>query len=74
MQMILKIFKIITGREDQQSLQHDLTHLSRWSDDEMLKFHPDKFKKMTIVLANETVDPYYLTSNGIEHIIEEVES
>ena len=43
-----KIFKIITKQGDSTVLQGDLDKLNKWSDNWLLRFHPDKCKVMFI--------------------------
>ena len=39
-----QISRPITTEEDEQQLQRDLDSLTDWSDNWLLKFHPDKCK------------------------------
>ena len=41
-----KIFRIITGENDQNILQEDLRKMEDWSNNRLLKFHPEKCKYM----------------------------
>ena len=43
-----KIFRIITGENDQNILQEDLRKMEEWSNNWLLKFHPEKCKYMNI--------------------------
>ena len=38
--------------EDVEMLQNDLHKMSTWSENWLLKFHPDKLKKLTITNKN----------------------
>ena len=55
-------------------MQEDLDKLSIWSDNWLLKFHPDKCKKMTIGKRPLEQEEYHLNTNNREHIIEEVQT
>ena len=43
-----KIYRAITSKEDAQSLQSDLNTLEEWSDEWLLRFHPDKCHVLTL--------------------------
>jgi hypothetical protein len=38
-----KIFRIITGENDQNILQEDLRKMEDWSNNWLLNFHPEKY-------------------------------
>ena len=44
----IKIFRTITDKNDQGTLQDDLNTLEQWSNKWLLKLHPSKCKHMTI--------------------------
>ena len=48
-----KIFRSINNHDDPKILQDDLNILQNWSNTWLLKFHPDKCKRMTIEKPNE---------------------
>ena len=69
-----KIFCSITDHNDPKNLQDDLNILQKWSNTWLLKFHPDKCKRMTIGKPNEFTDIIYtLDKNGTIHNLENVE-
>ena len=69
-----KIFCSINNYDDPKILQDDLNILQNWSNTWLLKFHPDKCKRMTIGKPNEfTNTTYTLDKNGTLHNIENVE-
>ena len=55
-----KIFREIKCPKDVEMLQKDLHRMSTWSDDWLLKFHPDKLKKLTITKKNMMRREYIL--------------
>ena len=52
MQMIVdtKLYREIKTIEDQRILQKDLDTLTKWSEIWLLKFHPEKCFKLTIII------------------------
>ena len=66
-----KIFKIITASEDSKVLQDDLNTLSTWSDNWLLKFHPDKCKVMHIGKKSDRKEQYYLRHSALQQAEEE---
>ena len=44
----IKIFRLINSIYDQQILQNDLIKVENWSNECLLKFHPEKCKHMNI--------------------------
>ena len=65
-----KIFRIIKNEEDRGELQKDLNKLNQWSDDWLLKFHPQKCKYMTIGKNNDKVS-YTLKDQDLQKVKEE---
>ena len=43
-----KIYRAITSKGDAQSFQSDLNALEEWSDEWLLRFHPDKCHVLTL--------------------------
>ena len=69
-----KIFRSINDHNDPKILQDDLNILKKWSNTWLLKFHPDKCKRMTIGKPNEFTDIIYtLDKNRTIHNLENVE-
>ena len=64
---VIKIFRAITNKNDQDILQQDLSILEQWSDKWLLKFHPDKCKHMEIGKNNIGENEYFMTSNNVKH-------
>jgi ribonucleases P/MRP protein subunit RPP40 len=63
-----KIWKEIRSEDDQLVLQTDLNSLTEWSDEWLLRLHPDKCKVMHINHQFETT--YYLQDSHIKtHLI-----
>ena len=65
-----KIFHIIKNEEDRGELQKDLNKLNKWSNDWLLKFHPQKCKYMTIGKNNDKVS-YTLKDQDLQKVKEE---
>ena len=63
-----KIFNKVKADSDVKELQEDLDKLTKWSNDWLLRFHPDKCKHMRIVKKSETTPSYNLQ----QHILETV--
>ena len=69
-----KIFRSINDQNDVKILQEDLNTLQDWSDTWLLKFHPDKCKRMTIGKQNEhTQVTYTLNIEKTIHNLENVD-
>ena len=69
-----KIFRSINNQEDTKILQEDLDKLQEWSDTWLLKFHPDKCKRMTIGKQTENTNvTYTLTKGATIHKLENVD-
>ena len=61
-----KIFKIITQLSDSEVLQGDLDKLNSWSDNWLLRFHPDKCKVMYIGRRRESEQQYKLRETTLQ--------
>ena len=67
-----KIFRIITGENDQNILQEDLRKMENWSNNWLLNFHPEKYKYMNITrTTNEGNREYQFLDQNITKINEE---
>ena len=68
-----KLLKIIDSIEDSLVVQDDINELEHWSQDWLLKFHPDKCHVLTIgKFANiKHAHRYQLGGNELEHVFEE---
>ncbi len=66
-----KIFNKIKNNSDVSDLQEDLGKLTQWSNDWLLKFHPDKCKHMRIGRKSGTAPAYNLQGRNLETIHEE---
>ena len=55
-----KIFRAIYNDDDCQKLQEDLDSLYSWTNDSLLKFHPQKCKHMRISLHQSVPSPYHI--------------
>ena len=55
-----KIFRAIYNYDDCQKLQEDLDSLYSWTNDSLLKFHPQKCKHMRISLHQSVPSPYHI--------------
>ena len=53
----------IRATEDEDIFQADINSLQEWSDKWLLRFHPDKCKKMTVGNRQEVPANYYMTTN-----------
>ena len=58
-----KIFRTITTDKDRQALQEDLDKLGTWSEQWLLKFHPEKCKHMHIGRQDPPQDKGYTLCN-----------
>ena len=69
-----KIFRSINSPEDTKILQEDLDKLQEWSNTWLLKFHPNKCKRMTIGTQTEnTKFTYTLDQGSTIHQLENVD-
>jgi hypothetical protein len=59
-----KIFRSINSPEDTKILQEDLDKLQEWSNTWLLKFHPNKCKRMTIGRQTENTKFTYILDQG----------
>ena len=66
-----KIFKIITQQGDREVLQRDLDKLNTWSDNWLLRFHPDKCKVMYIGRRRDSEQQYKLRETTLQQADEE---
>ena len=76
-----KIFREVTCQGDQEILQDDLNALQSWSNEWLLRFHPDKCKVMTVTRKKNPEQRKYImkknTSTEIattDHVLTNVES
>ena len=60
-----KIFREIKCPKDVGMLQKDLHRMSTWSDEWVLKFHPDKLKKLTITKKKHVEERIYFVGEDI---------
>ena len=68
-----KIYRAITSKEDAQSLQSDLNTLEEWSDEWLLRFHPDKCHVLTLGKFENIMhtERYKICNKELEHMFEE---
>ena len=68
-----KILKTIDSVEDSLVVQDDINELEKWSQDWLLKFHPDKCHVLTIGKFSNIkhAHRYQLGGNELEHVFEE---
>ncbi len=70
-----KLFKHIQTVEDCQHLQTDINHIVSWTEDSLLKLHPDKCKLMRICSKNSQIPAFDYTlgstGNSITRVSEE---
>ena len=68
-----KIYRAITSQEDAQSLQFDLNTLEEWSDEWLLRFHPDKCHVLTLGKFENIMhtERYKICNKELEHMFEE---
>ena len=64
-----KIFKEVNSINDSKIIQKDIDELEKWSNDWLLRFHPDKCHVLTIGKHSNIVHahPYSLAGNQLEH-------
>ena len=60
-----KIFREIKCPKDVEMLQNDLHEMSTWSENWLLKFHPDKLKKLTITNKKHVEERIYYVGEDI---------
>ena len=65
-----KLFRVIKSEEDTGILQQDLSRALEWSEEWLLRFHPDKCKSMTIGKPKVQNRQYQLNLEGKEHKLE----
>ena len=68
-----KIYRAITSKEDAQSLQSDLNTLEEWSEEWLLRFHPDKCHVLTLGKFENIMhtERYKICNKELEHMFEE---
>ena len=68
-----KIFKEVNSIDDSLTIQKDIDKLESWSNDWLLKFHPDKCHVLTLGKHWNIVHahPYSLGGNQLEHVFVE---
>ncbi len=66
-----KIFNKVKDSSDVKDLQEDLEKLTEWSNEWLLKFHPDKCKHIRIGKRSKTTPEYSLQGRSLETIHEE---
>ena len=68
-----KIYRAITSQEDAQSLQSDLNTLEEWSDEWLLRFHPDKCHVLTLGKFENIMhtERHKICNKELEHMFEE---
>ncbi len=59
-----KLFRQVSTKEEALMLQSDLNRLETWSNDWLLKFHPQKCKVMTIGLGSKNNTSVYTMNDG----------
>ncbi len=59
-----KLFRQVKSKEEEQMLQSDLSKLETWSNDWLLKFHPQKCKVMTLGYGSNTSTTQYTMNDG----------
>ena len=69
----MKIYRVITKKEDAKSLQDDLHGLEKWSDKWLLKFHPDKCHVLTLGKFDNIkhTERHKIWNHELEHVFEE---
>ena len=55
----MKILKVIRTEEDKAALQHDIDSMWDWTDNSLLKFHPDKYTSMHISRGHNSEELSY---------------
>ena len=58
------------NRDDQNILQQDITIIDKWSENWMLKLHPDKCTHMEIGKHNVGENQYYTTTKNVTKTID----
>lgn len=68
-----KIFRKVDSINDSFLIQHDIETLEKWSEDWLLKFHPDKCHVLTIGRFSDIkhAHPYKLHGEELEHVFSE---
>ena len=68
-----KIMKEVNSIHDSLLIQSDIEALEKWSDDWLLKFHPDKCHVLTVGKFDNIrhAHPYQLNGNQLEHVFVE---
>ena len=61
---------MIKSTKDMDILQEDLHSMANWSDDWLLKFHPDKLKKLTITRKNNAGERTYFVGTTTDKVQE----
>ncbi|PJE77517.1 hypothetical protein CI610_03559 [invertebrate metagenome] len=61
-----KLYRQISNSEDVKILQNDLDNLQNWSDEWLLKFHPNKCKVLSLKATQKR--KYYMEGSGGERI------
>ncbi len=62
-----KIFTNSSNHQNSVNLQQDLNKLIEWSNNLLLKFHPDKCKVLDINHHDRECNDYYLGNTRLEH-------
>ena len=68
-----KLMKKVKSRDDALILQNDIDAMSKWSDDWLLRFHPDKCHVLTLGKFNNIkyAHNYLLGGEELEHVFNE---
>jgi hypothetical protein len=66
-----KIYKEIITIEDQESIQNNINSMQNWSEQWLLKFHPEKCKVLRLGRNDEVKFPYALNGHDLIHVEEE---
>ena len=61
------IYMTIKSDRDAQLLQHDLDTLSRWENKWMMKFHPGKYKVISITPKKKPIHYNYTLHGQLHH-------
>ncbi len=62
-----KVFREIRNTEDCKLLQEDLSKMFQWTQDWLLKFHPEKCVSMRVGKADPPLHTYSLDSHNLEY-------
>ena len=62
-----KIYREIREKNDQEILQKDLDSLKAWSDEWLLKFHPNKCYSITIGKKEDKDHTYHISDKGTKY-------